>query len=433
MARYLLAATPLWGHVAPLIQIGGDLRRRGHDVTVLSGAEYAPAIRAGGLRAVPLSAEVRVEPLRADRPTARLPGLLRRLLTGRSELDAVFIAPLPEQCLTVRELLAREPFDVIVADIAFTGVLPLLLSDAPRPPIALCGLGPLTVSSRDTPPFGVAWQPQPWMNYRRMTAVAHRVLFGDVQARFDRALRAADVGSAPAFVTDWVRLADRLLQLSVPGFEYPRSDLPANVTFVGPVPADPVAEFRPPPWWDEVVRAPFVVHVTQGTLDNADLDQLIGPTLRGLADRDDVLVVACTGRRAGQTLRTPVPGNARVTDWLPYSALMPHVDVMITNGGYGGVHHALSAGVPVIVAGETSDKAEVGARVEYSGVGVDLGTAAPSAARIAQAVDRIRRTPDHRAAAARLAAEIEGTAALDTIAEELTRLHTGASGAVIVA
>jgi UDP:flavonoid glycosyltransferase YjiC (YdhE family) len=48
---------------------------------------------------------------------------------------------------------------------------------------------------------------------------------------------------------------------------------------------------------------------------------------------------------------------------------------MITNGGYGGVQHALRHGVPVIVAGETADKAEVAARVQYTGAGIDLGTA----------------------------------------------------------
>ncbi|PRC49365.1 UDP-glucuronosyltransferase, partial [Mycobacterium sp. ITM-2017-0098] len=128
----------------------------------------------------------------------------------------------------------------------------------------------------------------------------------------------------------------------------------------------------------------------QGTFDNADLDQLISPTLDALGDHDDLLVVATTGGRPGQRWRGQIPANARIADWIPYSALMPHVDVMITNGGYGGVQHALSHGVPLIVAGETSDKAEVAARVDFSGVGIDLATAAPSPAAIGAAVDRVR-------------------------------------------
>ncbi|MHA7275999.1 glycosyltransferase [Arthrobacter sp. Hz1] len=36
------------------------------------------------------------------------------------------------------------------------------------------------------------------------------------------------------FFMDWPRAADHLVQFTVPEFEYPRSDLPASVHFVGP-------------------------------------------------------------------------------------------------------------------------------------------------------------------------------------------------------
>jgi UDP:flavonoid glycosyltransferase YjiC (YdhE family) len=202
---------------------------------------------------------------------------------------------------------------------------------------------------------------------------------------------------------------------------------------VGPVLPKAALVGELPTWWDEVVEAPFVVHVTQGTFDNVDLDQLIGPTLAGLADRDDVLVVATTAGRHGQSLSASIPPNARVADWLPYSTLMPHVDVMVTNGGYGGVHHALTEAVPLVVAGETSDKAEIAARVEYCGAGIDLGTATPSAAEVAGAVDRVRLNANYRSAANRLRDEMADTNALDTIARELTRLHADASSDVTMA
>jgi formate dehydrogenase assembly factor FdhD len=39
--------------------------------------------------------------------------------------------------------------------------------------------------------------------------------------------------------------------------------------------------------------------------------------------------------------------------------LLPKVDVMVTNGGYGGVQRAVSTGVPLVVAGSTEDELEV--------------------------------------------------------------------------
>jgi UDP:flavonoid glycosyltransferase YjiC (YdhE family) len=42
--------------------------------------------------------------------------------------------------------------------------------------------------------------------------------------------------------------------------------------------------------------------------------------------------------------------------------LLPHVDAMVTNGGYGGVQQALAHGVPLVVTGDSEDKPEVAAR-----------------------------------------------------------------------
>lgn len=159
-----------------------------------------------------------------------------------------------------------------------------------------------------------------------------------------------------------------------------------------------------------------VVHVTQGTLDNADLDQLIGPSMAALADTHNVAVVATIGHRADQMLRGAVPANAFVCEWIPYSVLLQHVDIMITNGGYGGVQHALSYGIPVIVAGESSDKSEIGARVAYSGAGIDLKCSRPRPAQIAAAVREIQVDGRYRIAAQQLSRDITRSNALDTIA-----------------
>lgn len=421
MAHYLLAVSPLPGHLMPMVTIGIGLQSLGHRVTVLTGAELAGTVDRAGLGMVSLPDGVRIDPPAAvPALLRRLPTQLRRYWLGRAELDSVFVKPLAAEAESLRALLSTESVDAILADVTFTGALPVLLRDTPRPPILVCGVAPLTLSSVDTPPFGMAWQPRPGVDYRRMNTAAHRVIMRASQRRFDRALRRAGGGASPVFVSDWPRLADAMLQLSVQDFEYRRSDLPTTVEFVGPVLPD-VVPFTPPAWWDDVGAAPAVVHVTQGTFDNTDLDQLIAPTLEGLGGRDDLLVVATTGGRPGQQFHGGVPANARVADWVPYAALMPHVDVMITNGGYGGVQYALRHGVPLVVAGETSDKAEVAARVEHSGVGIDLGTATPSPEAVRDAVDRVRQHDSYRAAAQRLRAEIESATPVDAIANALKR------------
>jgi UDP:flavonoid glycosyltransferase YjiC (YdhE family) len=78
---------------------------------------------------------------------------------------------------------------------------------------------------------------------------------------------------------------------------------------------------------------------------------------------------------------------------------------MVTNGGYGGVRQALAHGVPLVVAGTTEDKPEVAARVAYSGVGINLKTAAPAPEQVQAAVRRLLYDTRYRQRALALQAE----------------------------
>ena len=118
-----------------------------------------------------------------------------------------------------------------------------------------------------------------------------------------------------------------------------------------------------------------MVHVSQGTVANDDLEELVLPTMRALADHH-VLVVVSTGGAPVDALG-PLPPNVRAAEFLPYGELMPKVRVFVTNGGYGGLHFALGHGVPIVVAGDTEDKMETTRRVEWSGVGINLRTGRP--------------------------------------------------------
>ena len=97
--------------------------------------------------------------------------------------------------------------------------------------------------------------------------------------------------------------------------------------------------------------------------------------------------MATTGGAAIDTLKlTSLPANARIEPFIPHAHLLPHVDVMVTNGGYNGVQIALANGVPLVVAGQTEDKPEIAARVEWAKVGINLRTRTPSPQQIKDAV-----------------------------------------------
>src|SRR5260370_1507653 len=124
-----------------------------------------------------------------------------------------------------------------------------------------------------------------------------------------------------------IPLPDLYLQLTAKAFEYPRSELPDSIRFVGPLLPPPSADFRPPLWWDDVDKAGSIVLVTQGTVANDDLGRLVGPTLTALAN-EDLIVIASTGAPPVDSIPLPFPPNAKPPTFFPFDPLPPKLTSM---------------------------------------------------------------------------------------------------------
>ncbi|MFD8785240.1 glycosyltransferase [Kitasatospora sp. NPDC059599] len=392
----------------------------------LGGARFAVAAERAGVRfvALPAGADFDDRDLDTSFPgrSSLPPGPERLAFDARH----VFLDPIPVQYRALLALLADFPADAVIADAFLQGALALALA-RPRPERpALIGIGvtPSMLPSVDTAPFGPGLPPLPGEEGR----ARNRALREEADRRGEPLRRHAEEVYAELGVRlpegprglAAVTVPDHFLQLTVPGFEYPRSDAPAGYRLIGALPG-PIGSEQPlPPWWDEVTGGRPVVVVTQGTLANTDLGELVAPTVTALAGRD-VLVVAATGRPEGPRALAEriggLPGNVRAVDHVPFERLLPHTDVLVTNGGYGGVQTALRYGVPLVVAGASEDKPEVAARVRWSGVGLDLRTGRPAPDEVGRAVDRVLGEGRFRERARALGAEFAEYRPFDTIAE----------------
>lgn len=408
MHSVLLVSTPIHGHVTPLLAVARQLVADGHRVRFLTGERYREKVEATGAEYLALPEGADYADTDFDRD---FPG--RVGLTGPKaithDMREIFLKPMPLQSAAIDAALAAEPTDVVLAESLFFGVLPLLTRPRhERPAVLNLGIVPLGIASRDTAPFGLGIPPMPGALGRirnaLLTFLATNVIFGAVRREADRMVRELTGRRPTTPFLNWVATSDGVIQFTVAGFEYPRTDLPVPVHFVGPVSRSAPATGELPIWWSELDGSRPVVHVTQGTVANANWGELVLPTVRGLAD-DDVLVVVSTGGRDVATLGE-LPANVRAAEYLPYDELLPRTDVLVSNGGYGGVHFALAHGVPLVVAGATEDKAEVTARVAWSGAGINLRTNEPAAEQIAEAVRTVLADDGFAIASRRLGAEI---------------------------
>lgn len=420
----LFAASPSPGHVNPMLAIARSLRDRGYPILFNTAELFREQVTEMGLSFEPFTgfADFDYRNLEEAFPERKnfKPGpemLVHDFTTG-------FARPIPDQYRRIREFMDAADVRLIFTDAVFMGAFPLLLGrPQDRPPVISCGVLPMVLSSVDTSPSSApAGRDRNREDTRQFQAV-----LAPVQEYTNKILDGLGAPPLPAFFLDCCyTLPDLFLQLTAEEFEYPRTDLPANVRFAGTIPPPPAAGFRPPQWWERLDAKRPVVLVTQGTIANADLSELIGPTLEGLAG-EDLLVIAATGRPDGY-LAGPIPSNAIVTEYVPFTELLPRVDVFVTNGGYGAVNLALSHGVPMVVAGETEDKAFVADRVAWTGTGINLRTGHPSALDLRGAVQRILGEAGFRAAARQFRSHFARYNALDDIGRRVDELLAGPGG-----
>nr|WP_322711286.1 nucleotide disphospho-sugar-binding domain-containing protein [Nostoc sp. ChiSLP03a]MDZ8212490.1 hypothetical protein [Nostoc sp. ChiSLP03a] len=171
-----------------------------------------------------------------------------------------------------------------------------------------------------------------------------------------------------------VALPDLYLQTGIESFQYAEDAfLPSHIHYVGLLLLPP-SQHPLPDWWHELDKTKRLVLVTQGTIANRDLGQLIGPAWTGLAAQEDTIVLVTTAGQPIESILTEIPANAHVTSFLPYELIMSNVALPIANGGYGTVSLALAHGIGIVLAGMTEDKEEVSAHVQWAGVRIDLRT-----------------------------------------------------------
>ena len=407
--KITISSTPATGHVNPMLALSKIIQAQGHEVVMLSGTSYRDRIEASGARfhALPGDADFDGQDLLAVVPELKTtppgPDWLR------IALERLFVDRVADQYRGLQDVLGSFSADVIIGDDMFFGVLPMLGGAVEtRPPIVLCGTSFLHSARDDQAPHFIGLPPASTeadlASYAQLARDYDERVHQPIARKLDRILRPLGACAPSATLFDAVvQEADIYLQLSVPGFEFPRP-LPPSVKFIGCLPIVP-NQAPIPPWADELDCRRKVVLVTQGTLANHDFGLLVGPTLAALAEEGDLLVVATAGGRPVSAIPGPLPANARIADYLPFDWLMGKIDLMVTNGGYGSVNQALSFGVPIVAAGLTEDKADVNARIAWSGAGIDLRTNSPSPDAIRTAVRRALDEPHYRASARRLQAE----------------------------
>lgn len=425
MPSVLIAALHGSGAASNLGPLIVALRGRGHDVTMVTDPAFRARAEALGARFAPVADPAL--PSLKQRPATRLERI-RRL---RPNIRTSLLAPIPAQWAALQGVLASTPVDVVLTDVMFLGAgILAAVPTTERPPIVAIGMVPPPARDVDVAPYGSGLQPIPGTVGRLRNLALARFVTGSLLAPIDReflaAVRACTGYDLDCSLWDLAGRAEVWAQAAVRRFDYPRSQEPANLRWVGPLRAVEPTEL--PDWWDPATEPPVVVVHTDGRLP---LDRFVLPAIE--AQQGDGSTTIVTGATRAETTRAyggPLPSNAHFETTVPWARLVPGRTVFVGTGDYMQVQQALRHGIPVVVTGNSEPQVETKARVEWAGVGIDVSAAVPTAAAIRRAIEQVRADPGIGLAVARVAAQIERTDAESTICDivaDLTAAPTGAT------
>ncbi|KAL3595265.1 hypothetical protein FPOAC2_09590 [Fusarium poae] len=378
------------GHAYPMQAVAQSLIRRGHQVVWLTSADNEVRVRAVGATFVATEAIAIVdEPLIKNNETGILDKMYnrleirllaqvsdyRRVLRGGFKPDLLLVDVMPYGARALYDL-GEIPAYVTL------GVIPMYMSSWGAPQ-AVSGESPSTsllwliwnylhhlISQWILLPYLL----RPVINAQRQVLGLENLPFGEPIESF----------TYSPFLH---------IQASSPSLEFkllPKPDEQRkNTEFVGPTVTQIQTDYvQLPPQWDEIVAHPRVVGITQGTLA-MDPTSLIIPAIEALSNDPQLLLVVATPHVEEVTSRVGDLPTVRYVKWIPYHLFLPQLCLLITNGGYGSITQALSHKVPLICAGQSEDKKDTSARVDWAGAGIDLKTDTPSADQVRKAARTI--------------------------------------------
>lgn len=409
--RVLITAFGSHGDILPLIAIGGELARRGHEV-VMAGAEpFAGAAARAGIGFEPLMSAAEYDEAvgQAD---------LWRPLLGLKRLFAFAERSIrPAYDFIARRADASDT--MLIASTLAVGAR--LAQDALRLPLVTVHLSPLTMQSRHEAPrlpavTALNWLP-PALKWQIHLGADEWFVDPQLTPGLNR-LR-AELGLAPVKrLRHWWNAPRRVLLMCPEWFVAPQPDWPQQVRQLG----FPRVDHLGAP--SDGVDAALERFLGQG---DPPVAVTFGTAMRQGASlyRAAIEGAAKAGRRCLVMTADPVevPPALRertfFTAYAPFGEVLPRCAALVHHGGIGTVARAFAAGVPQLVTPLAFDQFDNADRVRRLGCGLAMHRRLFGPSRAARALERLIQSPEVARSCLRVAALSAGRDATQAAAAEI--------------
>src|SRR6478735_1725256 len=234
--KILFACVPGDGHFNPLTGIAKHLQSLGYDVRWYSSAIYKEKLEKLDIPYYPFTEAMELTGNNVDAIFPERKGMKNPIKRLNFDIINFFIARGPEYFTDILNIYRSFPFDLVIADCAFTGIP--FITDKMKIPVMSIGVFPLTEKSKDLPPNGLGMTPANSFAGKIKQSILHfmadNILFKKSNLALKDMMDEHGIEHGNVTVFDMlVKKTTLLLQSGTPGFEYHRSDLGKNVRFIG--------------------------------------------------------------------------------------------------------------------------------------------------------------------------------------------------------
>lgn len=419
MHKIIALITPAEGHFNPFVPIILKLIERRHEVVCITGRVFKKRVENTGATFIPM-------PEKWDPKELEIydffPELKKKKGVSQVKyyIKHILFDPIPDVLKKLKSVLKRFPADLVIYDsFAVSG---LYLTELGGPPCAKLSVLPLSMPGKNIAPFGLGLLPGKSifskLRNNLLTTIFERLIYRDVQKHANRIRKIVGLPAIEKNVfVEGFEKPNIVLHTSIPSFEYKRTEFPTNFRFIGPIAIPSDQNYNKPEWWTAIEKDIPVILINQGTIAK-NYDNLIKPAIGAL--RDENMIVLAVPVKEGEIHN--LPEHTFTEPYIPFGNILPFVDIMVTNGGFGGTQNALAHGIPIVIAGATEDKMEVAARVENTGAGINIRKHNPLPRDIIKAVKKIMSEPSYKKKAMELQVEYAKYEAPTLAVELLERL-----------
>ena len=407
MAHYGIIAPAVFGHFNPMATLGRELISRGNRVTFIGVPDIEEKTRNAGL-------EYRVIGEQEFPPgtIAESMDTLGRL-AGRAALKFTidwYVRSTETVLAQCPDIFRELQIDAHITDqtTAFTGSAAEMLD---LPWVSVCNALIINRHSR-VPPFATAWKYRDTWSARLRNRFVNWMMdraFRPVFKVRDRYRREWGLPVDPDPFAVHTMLAG--ISQQPPMFEFPRSDLPPMLHFVGPL-RDERSQIEVDFPFDQLDERPLV-YASMGTLQNR-VPAVFRKVAEACATLDVQLVITVGGKKEGVD---DLPGDPIVVEFAPQLELIRRATLVITHAGLNTTLDALSHGVPLVAIPVTNEQPGIGARIEHVGAGRVVPYRKLTAERLRDAVATVLGNGSFRESAKRLRDDIESAGGVKRAAD----------------